>query len=106
MGFSSAFRDPLPGLGPILIESQKTSLATTLDELVRLGNKLGGMDPGGNLAIRSDGVGLGVPSNLSHSSRRILEVSFDLCMRCDSRSTLEPVCEQKFSVVFADSCRI
>lgn len=104
LGLSGTFSDPLPGFRPGLIESQKTSLSTTLDELVRLCDELCVVNPGGDLAIRGDSIGLRIPGDLSHSSSRVLEVGLDLRVRRNCRCTLEPIREQELGVVFADGC--
>lgn len=102
MGLSSALGDPLPGLGPSLVEGEQTSLATTLDELVRLRNELGVVDPCRDLGVGGDRAGCGVPGDLSYTSKGVLEVGFDLGMGRNCGCTLEPVCEQELGVVFAD----
>lgn len=42
----SVLLDPLAGLGPVSIQQQQTRLAAALDELIRLGHKLVGQQPG------------------------------------------------------------
>ena len=61
LGLARPSLDPLLGLVPSLVESKKTSLATTLDQLIRLCDKLGVEDPSRELSVGGDGTSRGVP---------------------------------------------
>lgn len=59
LGDEGAVVDPLPGLGPGLVEGQKATLSSPLDQLVRLGHEAGagGEEPRvGGLGSVEDGL--------------------------------------------------
>ena len=103
--FSSSFRNPLPGFGPTLVESEEPSLTTALDELIRLRNELGGKNPVRNFVIRSDCIRFRIPGHLGNPSGRVLELGLDRRMGCHWRCTLKPVCEQELGIVFTNGWR-
>lgn len=102
MRFSGALYDPLFCLFPSFIESKKAGLASTLDQLIGLCDKLRGMDPSGKLGIRGDRTGGRIPGYLSDLWRRVNEVLGDGRRRVSWRSALEPKGKEKLCVVFAD----
>ena len=94
--------DPLLCLRPCLVQRKKTSLATTLDELVRLCNELRREDPAGELGVGRDGTGGRVPGNLCDLGRRVDELGRNLRGGVNGRCALEPVREDELRVVFTD----
>ncbi len=56
-----ALDNPLLRLFPGLVEREKTGLASSLDELIGLCDKLGVVDPARELRVGGDGVGGRVP---------------------------------------------
>ena len=104
--FSSPLGDPGLRLVPRLVQGEQTRLSPPLDELVRLCYEFGGEDPRRELGVGSDGVRRGVPCDLSNFGCGVDKVCFDLGMGSDGRGALEPVCEEKFGVVFTDGCVI
>ena len=97
---SRAGTDPFLRLFPGLVKRKQPCLSTTLDQLIRFRDKLGGEHPARELGIGSDGVGLWVPRDLCNLRCRENEGSGELDVRVYSRSTLKPVCEKQFCVVF------
>lgn len=67
-GLSSLLLDPLPSNLVSLVEAQESSLSTSLDELIGLGNELFGEDPVGETVPRfnrrGESVGCRVPMNM------------------------------------------
>jgi hypothetical protein len=101
---AGALSDPWPGLLPCLVQSKETGLSTTLDELIGLCDELGVEDPARELAVRRDRTGGGVPRDLGDACRRVHKVRLDHGTLVYGRCTLEPVSEQEFGIVLADSC--
>lgn len=96
--------NPFLRLFPGLVKREQSSLAATLDELIRFGDELGVEDPARKLGVRSDRVGSGVPGNLCNPGGRVDELGGYGSRRIDRRSTLEPVREKQLRVILADSC--
>ena len=94
--------NPLLGLFPSFVESEKTGLASSFDQLIGLRDKLGGMDPGGELDVWGDRAGGRVPRNLSDLRRREDKVGGDGRGRMDWGSTLKPKGKKELCVVFAN----
>lgn len=87
---------------PGFIESKKAGLASTFDQLIGLRDKLGGMDPSGELDVWGDSTGSGIPRDLGDLWRRINEAWGDGRGRMDCGSALKPKGKEKLCVVFAD----
>lgn len=62
--------DPLLCVVPVSVELEEASLSSPLDELVGLGNELRRLGPRGQDIVRGDGVGSGIPGDLSDLGRR------------------------------------
>jgi hypothetical protein len=99
--------DPLLGLLPILIEREQASLATTLDELIGLGDELARVDPRGQGGVGwAEGVvgGGRIPGYLGDFGGWVDEGRFELWGgRVHFRSAREPVSEEEFGVELPDS---
>jgi len=65
------------GLVPSFVESEEAGFASSFDQLIGLRDKLGGMDPGGQLGVWGDRSGDRVPRDLSDLWRREYEVRGD-----------------------------
>ena len=106
LGLPCTLRNPGFRLVPGLVESEETCLSTTLDQLIGLCNEFGGEDPAWQLRIGCDGVGFTIPRHLGNFWSRIVELGLDLRMGGNCRRSLQPVGEEKLSVVFTDCCLI
>ena len=102
MGFPCPIGNPLASLVPCFVESEKTGFSATFDELIGLCDEFCGRNPRWELRIGGDGVGSGVPSDLSHLWRRIHEIRRYGTRALERGSTRQPVGEQELCVVFAD----
>ena len=89
-------------LFPSFVESKKTGLAPTFDQLIGLRDKLGGMDPGGQLGVWGDRTGGGIPGDLGDLGRREDEVRGDGHGWMDWGSALKPKGKEELCVVLAD----
>jgi hypothetical protein len=105
LGLARTSTDPFLCLVPGLVKGKQPCLATTLDQLIRFRDKLGGEHPSRELGFGGDSVGLWVPRDLCNLRCRENEGSGELAVRIYRRSTFEPVCEEQFCVVFTDGWR-
>jgi hypothetical protein len=96
--------DPLLGLLPALVQAEETGLAAALDELIGLGDELGGENPAGQLRVGCDGVCRRVPGDLRNLGRGVDEVGGDRRVFVDGRGALEPVGQQQLGVVLPNGC--
>lgn len=106
MGFSGPVKDPLFCVPPVLVEGEKAGLAATLDQLIRFCDELGRLHPCGEMVVRGDGPGLGIPLDLGNfgrgeDERRCLGVSK---VGVRDGCAFEPVSQQELCVVLADGC--
>ena len=102
--FASTLCNPSFRLFPGLVECEQSSFTATLDELIRLCDKLCVEDPTRKLCVRSDRVGRSVPRDLRNLGSGVDELGLHCDRRINGRGTLEPVGEQELRVVLADSC--
>lgn len=102
---ASTLSDPSLCVLPVLVQGKKTSLATTLDELIGFCHEFGGENPLRDGGIWRDGTSGRVPRDLGNLWGRIDEVGLDGSGLGDRRGALEPVSQEQLSVVFADGWR-
>ena len=94
--------NPLLCLFPGLVEGKETGLASSLDELIRLCDELGVVDPSWELGVGGDGVGGGIPRDLCDLGRGVDKLCLYGCGRVDGGCAFQPVGEEQLGVVLAD----
>lgn len=103
MWLSSLLSDPSLGLFPFLVEAQKASFSTSLDELIRLCDELGCEHPAWELRVRGDGTCLWVPCDLGNLGRGVDELGGYGGVLVDGRCAFQPVGQEEFGIVFTNS---
>lgn len=102
MGFAGPLNNPWLGLVPSFVESEKTSLTTPLDKLIRLCDELCGEDPARKLGVWGDSTGGGIPRDLGNLWRWVHKLGGDGGRWIDRGSTFEPVGQEQLRVVLAN----
>lgn len=106
LGFSGPVENPLLCVPQVLVESEEAGLTATLDELVRLCDKLGRVHPCREVVVGRDSPGLGIPLDLGNLGRGEDERGVLGGSKVGVRGgcAFEPVSQQELGVVLADGC--
>jgi hypothetical protein len=105
-GLASSGDDPLLGIGPILVEGEQASLAASLDQLIGLGDELGGAiaGPGRDEGVVGlDRLRLVVPEQLDQLGRGLGGGGMgQLQLRMDGLDSRQPIREEQLCIVLGD----